>query len=168
MKLHLHTDRLDIRPLSAQDAAFIFELLNTEEWKAFIGNRNINTMADAEAYIQRIVNNTTLQYWVAVLKEDGSTVGAVTFIKRDYLEHPDIGFAFLPRYFKKGYALEATKAVLDSIKDSGEQTKMLGVTMQANTTSIQLLERLGLSYQHDIDMDGETLRLHAIDMTDSE
>jgi len=35
-------------------------------------------------------------------------------IKRDYLEHPDIGFAFLPEFTGKGFAFEIADATMTS------------------------------------------------------
>ena len=48
---NIHTERLLLSPFAATDAAFIFELLNTPTWIQFIGERNINTLEDAENYI---------------------------------------------------------------------------------------------------------------------
>ena len=45
------TDRLVLSHLAADDASFIFELLNTPGWLQFIGDRGIKTMQDAEQYI---------------------------------------------------------------------------------------------------------------------
>src|SRR5580692_7039107 len=98
----LTTDRLLIKELSTEDAAFIFELLNTEGWIRFIGNRNINSLEDAAAYIQKVLGNENLLYHTVTLKGSDEKLGIVTFIKRDYLDHHDIGFAFLARYGNKG------------------------------------------------------------------
>ncbi len=54
----ISTERLLINPLSTYDDYFILELLNTEGWIKFIGNRNIHSQADASAYIQK---NSTMK-----------------------------------------------------------------------------------------------------------
>lgn len=98
------TDRLFIRQLSETDAGFIFELLNTESWIRYIGNRNIHSEADALAYIRKINENQNTTYYTVTLKETNTPAGLVTLIKRDYLDFRDIGFAFLPAYGGRGYA----------------------------------------------------------------
>ena len=97
----LETERLLLENLAANDHKFILELLNTEGWLKFIGDRNVHSEADAIAYVQRIMGNPNLNYWVVRLESDKTALGIITFIKRDYLEHPDIGFAFLPKYSSK-------------------------------------------------------------------
>ena len=72
------TNRLVLESLTLADANFMFELLNTAEWLRFIGNRNINTLEDATAYIQKIINNTAIHYWVV-----NSAVTIEHFISRN-------------------------------------------------------------------------------------
>ena len=111
----LTTPRLSITPLATEDAGFILELVNTEGWIKFIGDRNIHSEVDADTYIQKILANENITYWKVRLKDSEVKIGLVTLIKRDYLEHKDIGFAFLPHFSKSGYAFEATRAVLNKI-----------------------------------------------------
>ena len=113
------TKRLLLDPLSINDKDFILELVNTDGWKSFIGNRNINSQSVAAAYIQKIIENPDTNYWTVKIKETKIPIGIITFIKRDYLEHHDIGFAFLPEYFNKGYAFEAANAVLKYLLKTG-------------------------------------------------
>lgn len=73
------TERLIIRPTSIDDAAFINELLNSPKWKQYIGDRNINSVGDASAYIINKMlpqleklgysNNTVIR------KSDGKKIG---------------------------------------------------------------------------------------------
>ncbi len=128
----LQTDRLFIDPLIIAHDHFIFELLNTEGWITYIGNRNITSPEDARVYIQKIQEAENIEYWVVQLKSTGDNVGIVTFIKRDSLEHHDIGFAFLPRFCKKGFAYEATNAVLNHAIRQHHLSHILAITVPAN------------------------------------
>ena len=83
----LITERLLIKPLALTDADFIFELVNTEGWIRFIGNRNIASQDEARAYIQKVLENENVSYWVVQRKESLDAIGIITYIKRDYLEH---------------------------------------------------------------------------------
>ena len=64
--------------------------------------------------------------------------------KRDNLEHPDIGFAFLTEYLGKGYGFEASQGVMKHAKEELGIRTFLGITLPENTPSIKLLEKLGL------------------------
>src|SRR4051812_3265439 len=101
------TSRLVIKPLTLEDDNFILELVNTKGWLKFIGNRNITSPDESSAYIQRILENENIFYWVVKLKDDQVSIGIITYIKRTYLDYHDIGFASLPKFSKKGYAYEA-------------------------------------------------------------
>jgi [ribosomal protein S5]-alanine N-acetyltransferase len=160
IKTELSTDRLLLKPLSENDSEFIIELLNTEGWIKFIGNRNIQSNADAIAYIQKINGNKNSTYWTVNLRDAISPIGLVTLIKRDYLEHNDIGFAFLPDYFGKGYAYEAANTILNYLAREKFATNILAETLPENISSIKLLEKLGLRFEKEMEIENETLHIY--------
>jgi [ribosomal protein S5]-alanine N-acetyltransferase len=162
MEADYKTTRLLLRKLTAIDAGFIFELVNTAGWIKFIGDRNIKTSGDADKYIQKIITNPNINYRVVTLRDTETAIGLVTFIKRDYLDHHDIGFAFLPAYNKQGYAFEATKEVLNDLLKTDEHATILATTIPENSSSIQLLKKLGFSFSKEINHEGLALQLFAI------
>lgn len=161
MQTSLKSTRLQLHPLSTSDTAFIFELVNTPDWLKFIGNRNIISLGNALGYIQRILDNPSNIYWVVKLNESLESIGVITLIKRDYLEHPDIGFAFLPKYYGKGYAHEAAREVLWQLINQKSITQLFATTLITNDASIRLLKKLGLLYNKEIRVENETLQLYS-------
>lgn len=157
LKTPLASDRLLIEPLLLSDKKFILELVNTDGWLKFIGNRNINSEKEAAIYIQKIIDNPNAEYFVVKLK-DKTKIGIITFIKRDYLESHDIGFAFLPEYGNNGYAYEAASAVLMHVTRIYNLSHILATTIPENINSIKLLKKLGLFFEKEI-ID-ENIRLH--------
>lgn len=155
----MHTDRLTLSEMNIVHTDFMYELLNTPQWIQFIGNRNIQTKEDAAAYINKIRLNPQADYWVVTLKETNTAIGVVTFIKRDYLDDFDIGFAFLERYGKKGYAYEASKRLLDEVRPKHEN--ILATVMENNKNSIHLLQKLGLQFNKQIVVNNEILHLYS-------
>ena len=158
MQTYYTTQRLSLSELTLNDAEFIAALVNTAEWIRFIGERNIKSKEDAVAYIQKIIDNPNVHYWVVSIKEGEVPVGVVTFIKRNYLTHHDIGFAFLPESSGHGYAYEATKGLLNMIRTKVENDPVLAITLPGNINSIKLLTKLGLHFQKE-HLDGEE-KLH--------
>lgn len=156
----LTTARLLIKPLTITHDNFILELVNTEGWIKFIGNRNITSQAEAGAYIQRILENRNISYWVVKLKDNQDKIGIVTYIKRDYLEHHDIGFAFLPNFCKKGYAYEAAKAVLNKLIREHNLSHIFATTVPENISSVKLLKRIGLAFEKEIEVEKEKLQVY--------
>ena len=107
MTKKFHTERLSLIPLNVNDATFIFHLVNTKGWIQFIGDRKILNVGLSRIYVQNLLDNANINYWVVHLKKEKIPIGVVTIIKKDYLPFHDIGFAFLEKYQGKGYAFEA-------------------------------------------------------------
>jgi len=159
----LTTERLFIRPLTKEDARFILGLVNTEGWIRFIGDRNIHTEWEAADYIQKILQSHNVSYWVVSLKDQQEKIGVVTFIQRDYLQHPDIGFAFLPDYSHKGYAFEAARNVLNKLIQDRGLVHVHAITMPENSRSVGLLAKLGLIFERQMQVEQETIYLYGCD-----
>jgi len=166
MNTHFTTERLSLMPLEITEAQFVYQLVNTEGWLKFIGDRQVKSVADAEGYIQKMLDNPAINYWTVKLKDQETSIGNITLIKRDYLPHYDIGFAFLPEYGKKGYAYEAAITVLQSILKEPAFSKVLATAAPGNINSTQLMEKLGLTFDKKIEIEGKTLVLYHISAND--
>ncbi|GEN78069.1 GNAT family N-acetyltransferase [Chryseobacterium hagamense] len=161
--MNIFSNRLELSPLTGNDDSFILELLNAPGWLQFIGDRNIRTEDDARAYILKINENPQISYWKVGLREGKKPIGIITWIIRDYLDYPDIGFAFLPDGTGQGYAFEAVQAVLYSAPEVLQQAKILAVTTRENIRSVNLLERLKFSCDREIEVDGRMLLQYSLD-----
>ncbi|WP_158453816.1 GNAT family N-acetyltransferase [Pontibacter korlensis] len=148
--------------IGAHDANFIFELVNLPDWKRFNGDRNVTSRAAAEVYIEGMVTNPDTECWVVRLKQEKPPVGIITFIKREYLQHPYIGFTFLPEYRSQGYAYEATGTVLEEVKLNTAFTHVHATVLKENQKSIYLLEKLGLRYEKNVRVKNDELLLYTI------
>jgi [ribosomal protein S5]-alanine N-acetyltransferase len=164
MKTTFETDQLVLTKVSLNDAPFIRELVNTPGWLQFIGERNIKTIEDAEKYIEKLLSNSNLIYWVVKLQLANTSLGIISFIKRDYLDHYDIGFAFMPQYTNKGYAFEASKVVLNYAIKELKMAAVVATTLQENSNSIRLLEKLGLHFEKKIKVEKEELLIYSTEI----
>jgi [ribosomal protein S5]-alanine N-acetyltransferase len=158
MQHSYHTSRLVLNALTLNDSEFISELVNSPGWIKFIGDRNVRSKEQADEYVSKIIANPVVNYWVVKIQETQIPVGIITFIKRNDLEFPDIGFAFLSRHSKQGYAYEGTQAVLnDVMKDNFH---IIAITVKENLHSIRLLEKLGFRFDREIIREGEALQVY--------
>jgi len=146
----LETERLRLRELEAADAAFILELVNEPDWLRFIGDRGIRDLDAARNYIEQGPRAMQAKHgfglWCVESRADGTALGMCGLIKRDTLEHVDIGFAFLARHRGRGYAREAAQGTLAHAGGLGLKT-LAAITDPANARSIHLLEGLGFRFQ---------------------
>lgn len=157
----MDTERLTLALVDIKDAEFMIKLLNTEGWLTFIGNRNVYTTDDAIAYISKIKQTEDLFYWVVRIKDTNTPIGIISFLKRSYLDHFDIGFAFLPGQSGKGYAYEASKKVLSVVTQDPKHATILATTIHANTKSISLLKKLGLHFSKEMKVGDQTLHVYS-------
>ena len=146
----LQTERLKIELAQVEDKHFFFKLLNSPHWIQYIGDRGIKTEQDAENYIKNsLIKNYAdkgLGLYKMVEKASSLPIGICGFVKRDYLDSVDIGFAVLPEFEGKGYTYEAAKAVLEYGKTQLGLTTVYGITTPDNQASRHLLEKLGLQF----------------------
>ena len=155
----INTDRLLIQTITEADHEFIRQLVNTQGWLQFIGDRHVYSKEEALAYIRKINTTQDLRYWVVRLKED-TPIGLISFLKRNYLQHFDIGFAFLPAYCGQGYAYEAANAVLQIVKQLPEYATILATTVPGNVNSVKLLKKLGLIFEREIEVENHKLQVY--------
>lgn len=174
----LETDRLRLRELdSAIDAEFIFELLNSPKFLAYIGDRGVRSISEAASFIdERYRESYRLNgfglYLVELREKDsptipgpsGPAVGLCGFVKRDNLPGPDIGFAFLPEYEGKGYGTESARAMLEYGHETLGFSRVLAITTPDNDASGKLLIKLGFKFDRFVESDGESLKLFAADL----
>jgi RimJ/RimL family protein N-acetyltransferase len=166
----LETDRLFLRRFVLDDAGFIVELLNQPSFKQYIGDRGVDTRDDAVAYLENGPRKSyeTWGYgaYLVAPKDGGVPIGMCGFFRRDNLDHPDLGFAFLERYFGQGFAVEAARAVVAHARDVLGLPLLAAVTDPANSRSIALLEKVGFRYAGPYSMpdDDTVLNYYAISL----
>jgi RimJ/RimL family protein N-acetyltransferase len=165
----LETDRLNLRRLSPDDAEFILELLNDPSFLRFIGDKGVRTLDDARDYILNgpvdMYNRLGFGLYLTELKESGAPIGICGLIKRDSLDDVDIGFAFLPKFWAKGYACESAAAALAFGRSALGLNRIVAITAPDNHNSIRALEKLGFRFERMIRLssDAPEVKLFAQD-----
>lgn len=155
----LETDRLVLREFTTDDAKFILHLLNEPSYLEFIGDKGVKTVVDAQTYL---TNGPITSYkkngfglLLTTLKESDTPIGMCGLIKREGLLDVDIGYAFLPTYWGKGYASEAAAATLTYGKIKFGLQRIVGITAVHNQASIKVLEKIGLRFERLITLPGD-------------
>jgi RimJ/RimL family protein N-acetyltransferase len=135
-------------------------LLNEEPFLQNIGDRGVRTIENASAYI---LGGPVASYekfgfglYAVELKQSGETLGICGLLKRQTLEDVDLGFAFLQKFWARGYAYESAEAVMDYGWDTIGLKRIVAITTPKNHDSIKLLEKLGLRFEKMIQMPGHT------------
>lgn len=159
----LATERLRLRHFTTDDAPFIVELLNDPAWLRFIGDRGVRTLDDARRYLTTgpLEMYAKLGYGLYKVElADGTPVGMCGLLKRDYLDAPDIGFAFLPAYVGKGFAQEVATALLGYARSMLHIHRILAITNPENEPSVKLLGKLGFKFEGMVQPPGEQREIY--------
>ena len=151
----LETERLILRELTLDDAPFILTLLNDPSFLRYINDKNVRDLEGARQYM---LNGPIASYarngfglYLVELKDSAVPIGLCGLLKREELPDPDIGFAFLPDFWGKGFAFESANAVMNDARARLGFNRLLAIVMPDNEASIKLLEKLGMRFERDKD-----------------
>jgi ribosomal-protein-alanine N-acetyltransferase len=162
------TARLRLRRFTADDSAFIVELLNDPAWIRYIGDKHIGTLDDATRYLENgpiaMYERAGFGLYAVELRQNGETIGMCGLIKRDALDDVDLGFAFLPQFRGNGYALEAASAAVSFGTRSLGLRRIVAIVSRDNDRSIRLLAKLGFRFESTVRLlqDEQELLLYAL------
>ncbi len=165
----LETERLALRKLSTDDAEFILVLLNEPSFLRYIGDKGVRNLDDARQYILtgpvESYERNGFGLYLVELKETKLPLGMCGLVKRDGLTDADVGFAFFPAYWSKGYAVESAAAVLAYGRNVLGLQRILGITLPDNQSSINVLKKIGLKFEQMVSLseDRQELMLFASD-----
>jgi [ribosomal protein S5]-alanine N-acetyltransferase len=158
--LVLRSGRLELLEFCLGDDHFVLRLLNDASFLRFIGDKGVRTLEDARAYITQGPMESYRRHgyglYLVRLRADGSPIGMCGLVKREGLEDPDIGFAFLPQFHSKGYATEAAAAVLDHGRRRLGLARIVAIAAPDNQASIAVLERAGLKFERMVQLPADT------------
>lgn len=151
MTMIVKTPRLELRELTLDDAEFIIGLVNEPSFLANIGDKGVRTLDEAREFILDgpWKHNQKPGYgqFMVELKPDGIPIGVCGLLYRERLDLTDVGCAFLPAYWRQGFAYEAATGVMDYGRTTLGIKEIVGLTSMENLASIGLLEKFGMTFQ---------------------
>ena len=168
--LSLETSRLQIRWLDFDDAEFIYQLVNDPDWIRFIGDRGVSNLEDARRYIETGPLEMYRKHGFGLnrvaLKDTDKAVGICGILQRETLPEVDLGFAFLPDYRRRGYAFEASSAVLEHGLTRLGLPRVAAILSPQNRASANLLGKLGFSFERTYlaEPNSDLLDLYRVDL----
>jgi [ribosomal protein S5]-alanine N-acetyltransferase len=164
MRSSLQTDRLVLRHFTTNDAEFIINLVNTENWIRNIGDVHVTNTTQALTYLAlgplSSYRKTGYGSYMITLKVSEEPVGMCSLMHREWLKYPDLGFAILPEYCRKGYAFEAAAACMTEVYNNSVTPHLSAIVAGGNTASVKLLEKLEFGHHEMVRVPGSNEELH--------
>jgi RimJ/RimL family protein N-acetyltransferase len=148
------TARLKFSRFEASDAAFVLALVNEPAWLANIGDRGLDSLETAQAYIAEVF---AVGCWFRIDQSGGEPIGLCGVIfGREGLDCPDLGYALLTRWHGQGYATEAAGALLAHARTRMGLARLAAVTAPSNLASQRVLEKIGFAADGTVQLPGRS------------
>ena len=155
----IETERLSLHLMTDEDAHFVRGLVNEPQFIARIGDKGVETLADAVRYLHDVPMASYRDHgyggYLVRLGESGERIGMCGLYQRSNLDHPDLGFAIASAHTRLGYAFEASTAVIDYARTELNLPLLAAVTNPENLPSLALIRKLGFSEAGNYRMPGD-------------
>lgn len=140
---HLESARLTARQADSADVGFFQRLWGDPRVMAYLGSPR--SSAETTAALEqstRMWNQRGFGRWI-VLDADGpvGTVKLAPIVIHDR-DEVELGYAFAPQFWGRGYATEAATAVLDFAREAVKLDQVVAFAAVGNTASIAVMRRL--------------------------
>lgn len=150
------TEHLTHRAFEVGDAAAMYALNSHPEVMRYTGEAPVASVEAAREAIAAYPDFEAVGYgrWACVLKETGGVIGFCGLKWLEDLGEVDIGFRFLPEFWGRGLGTEAASACLRFGFETIGLGRIIGLVLPANGASVRVLEKIGMSREGEIALDG--------------
>ena len=152
------TDRLILRDWREEDWPFFWEGTNTPRVMRWLGG--VCDGAKRDAAQQRLLSYDREHghtFWCVERRGDGAILGFCGLKRSNQAGGPlgmmEVGWRLREDAWGRGYAKEAATASLDLAFDRFDAEEVIAMTVQRNTASWGLMQRLGMRRRDDLDFD---------------
>ena len=152
------TDRLILRDWREEDWPFFWEGTNTPGVMHWLGG--VCDGAKRDAAQQRLLSYEREHdhtFWCVERRSDGAILGFCGLKRSNQSGGPlgmmEVGWRLREDAWGRGYAKEAATASLDLAFDRFDAEEVIAMTVQRNTASWGLMQRLGMRRRDDLDFD---------------
>ena len=144
--MYFRTNRLEIKPIDPADKEYVIDLLTDETVGKNYMLPEYKCLEEAEPLFLRLVQmSQNDSHYVAGVYLDGRFIGMMngTEIKGKQIE---MGYAYLPAYYNRGYATEAFIGAIRYLFENGFETVLAGAFAE-NPASLRVMEKCGMTRQ---------------------
>ncbi|NNJ89174.1 MAG: GNAT family N-acetyltransferase [Eudoraea sp.] len=149
MRTLIETDRLLIREITPVDKEDLFVLHSDPDVQKYTGEAVVESVEEIEKAIEeRIEHYKQFGFgrWAIVLKDGMQFTGWAGLLYLPEFDEIDLGYRFLPQYWGKGIATEASHAILNYGFETLKLDKIVAIAMKENIASIKVMEKVGMEF----------------------
>lgn len=146
----LETPRLLMRAFTLDDVDAMYQLMTVPEVIRYAGNKPAQSKQDVLDYLQQHPLRDYQVYgygrFACVWKETGQVIGFSGIKYLEEIQETELGYRFLPEFWRKGLASEAGQAVIEFAQGLGLE-RLVAVIHPQNEGSQQVALRLGFTLE---------------------
>lgn len=159
------TERCIVREITLDDLDGLFALYAGEGMTEYLDP--LYEYEKEKEYQQSYINYMYRLYgygmWVVIEKATGKLIGRVGIENREACDgEPELGYMIDVLHQRKGYAAEVCLAIIDYAWDFLLFDKLNCLIQKGNTASECLAEKLGFTFQEEMDLDGKCMKRYTI------
>ena len=146
----IETERLVLRPFSEDDLGVVYAMHSDAAVVRFLYNEP-RSLDESRTLLRRKIADSSLDAegaWLSaavVLRETGELVGDLALCwASEQHRTGELGFVFAPAHQGRGYATEASRALLDFAFETMGLHRVVGRAEARNLASARVLEKLGM------------------------
>ena len=143
----LHTDRLILREITPEDAQSIFSYFSNDTVTQHYGMKTFERIEEAERLVVAFATSYKEKRgirWAIERKSQQGLIGTIGFnLWSSAHRRAEVGYELHPDFWRKGYSLEALKAVVEFGFKELQLTRIGAVVYIENEASNQLLHKFG-------------------------
>ncbi len=158
MKIYLETERMIFVNFENGDHLLVQELDSDPDVVRYISNG----VPSDDTEVRRAMNifltfnkryNDQLGFWKAIDKDTEEFMGWFHFrplkSNLDELDNLELGYRLRKKFWGKGFATEGSRALIGIAKKKLKTKKVWAHAMLGNTSSINVMKKVGLSHDYD-------------------
>ena len=150
MNIVIETERLLLREITLDDQEALFRLHSDPSVQKYTGEPVVKSIDE----IKKAIENRILGYkkygygrWATILKSGNQFVGWAGLAYLPEFDEIDLGYRFLPEFWGKGLATEASRAILNYGFNTLKLKKIVAIAMKENKASIRVMEKVGMQFE---------------------
>lgn len=162
------TARLVMRAFEVGDAEAFFRLNSHPDVIRYTGEAPCGSVEVARAQIGAYADwdRYGIGRWATVHKGTGEVMGFAGLKYLPEFDQVDLGYRFLPQYWGKGLATEASLACLAYGFDTLGLQQIVAFALADNGASLRVLDKVGFSRREPILYDGEPAEYYVMEARD--
>jgi len=165
MNVVFETDRLLFRRFTNQDASLLFRL-NADPEVTRYTHDPMTSLEQAEKVLEMVILPQYVLYnygrWAVYVKLGDEFIGWCGLKYRPERNEIDLGYRFMKKFWGKGYATESALGSIEYGFESLNLQTIIGRALPGNLESIRVLEKCGMVYLGEEEIDGFLHRTYQI------